>query len=81
MATELERREAVATINANPGSREALEDEHGKVWDTKEMQQDFIPEGFGAPMIVVVRKSDNVRGTLIFQHAPRFYFDFEPTAL
>ena len=78
MATEQERREAVATINADPGSREALEAEYGQVWDTQEMQRDFTPLGFGAPMIAVIRKADNVKGSLLFQHRPRFYFHFEP---
>lgn len=52
---------------------------HGQVWDTTQLQQDFYVEGFGAPFVVVTRKSDNVRGSLQFTHHPRFYFGFERT--
>ena len=31
-----------------------------------------------APLVVVRRKSDGVKGSLMFQHSPRFYFGFEP---
>ena len=47
--TEAIRRQQLAEINAQPGSREALEAEHGQVWDTQELGQDFKVEGFMAP--------------------------------
>jgi len=72
--TEATRRALVAEINHEPGSREALEAEHGQVWSTSEMSKDFNVLSFAAPFIVVTRKSDNARGTLTFQHSPRFYF-------
>ena len=31
-----------------------------------------------APLIAVRRKSDGVKGSLMFQGSPRFYFGFEP---
>ena len=74
--TESIRREMVKEINAVEGSREYLEAKYGKVWDTKELQKDFFVEGFLAPFVSVNRKSDNVKGTLEFQHSPRFYFNF-----
>ncbi len=74
--TEDIRREMLAKINAQPGSREALESEHGQVWDTTQLQQDFTVLGFQAPFVVVRRKSDGVVGSLAFQHSPRFYFGF-----
>ena len=74
--TEEIRREMVQEINANPGSREALEAEFGQVWDTGELSQDFTVEGFMAPFVVAKRKSDGVRGSLEFQHSPRFYYSF-----
>ena len=40
------------------GSREALEAQHGQVWSTEELQQDFEALGFMAPFIVVRRRSD-----------------------
>jgi len=30
-----------------------------------------------APFIAVQRKSDGVKGSLEFQHQPRFYFNFQ----
>lgn len=71
------RQEITKTINENPKTREELEAAFGKVWDTKDLQQDFQVQGFLAPLVVVVRKSDGKKGTLFFQHLPRFYFDFE----
>ena len=50
--TEAIRRQRVAEINAEPGSREALEAEHGQVWDTTELQRDFEVLGFLAPYVV-----------------------------
>lgn len=76
--TENIRRARVAEINAEPGSREALEAQYGQVWSTAEMTEEFTAHGFGAPFIVVTRKSDNVKGSLEFQHSPRLYFNFQP---
>ena len=76
-ATENMRREMQSRINAERSAREALRAKHGQVWDTAEMQQDFTVSGFGAPLIVVTRKSDNVKGSLYFQHNPRFYWGFQ----
>jgi hypothetical protein len=75
--TETIRRQQLAQINAEPNSREALEAEHGQVWDTGQLGQDFVVEGFLAPYVIVRRKSDGQRGSLMFQHNPRFYFNFE----
>lgn len=76
--TEHIRRQMVAEINSQPGSREFLQANHGKVWSTSELQEEFEVLGFMAPLIVVRRRSDGVRGSLTFQHNPRFYFDFQP---
>lgn len=76
--TEDIRRQMVKDINANPGSREYLEQQHGQVWDTEELAGDFSVEGFLAPFVAVRRKSDGIKGSLMFQHSPRFYFDFKP---
>ena len=76
--TEPIRRQRLVEINAEPGSREALEDQYGQVWDTQELGRDFLVLGFAAPLVVVRRKSDGVRGSLEFQHQPRFYFSFQP---
>jgi hypothetical protein len=76
--TEAIRRERLAEINAVPGSREALEAEHGQVWDTSELGRDFEVIGFMAPLVVVRRKADGVKGSLEFQHSPRLYFNWQP---
>jgi hypothetical protein len=76
--TETIRRQMVATINADPGSRADLESKHGKVWSTSELTEDFEVIGFAAPLVVVRRRSDAVRGSLMFQHDPRLYYSFQP---
>jgi hypothetical protein len=75
--TEASRRARLAEINAQPGSREALEAKHGKVWDTDELAADFEVIGFLAPFVVVRRNVDGVKGSLEFQHDPRFFFNFQ----
>lgn len=74
--TEPIRREMVNNINAIPTDREVLEIEYGKVWDTKELSADFTVDSFAAPFIIVTEKSTGKKGALMFQHNPRFYFDF-----
>ena len=76
--TEPIRRERLAEINAEPGSREALERQYGKVWDTNQLAEDFVVTAFIAPLVVVRRKADNMVGSLEFQHHPRFYFNWQP---
>ncbi len=76
--TEGIRRVLVDAINAEPGSRGALEAEHGQVWDTAQLTADFEVRGFMAPFVVVRRLGDGAVGTLMFQHRPRFYFGFSP---
>ena len=76
--TESHRRQRLAEINIDPGSREALEAQHGQVWSTDELREEFEVLGFMAPYVVVRRRSDGVKGSLEFQHNPRFFFNFEP---
>ncbi len=74
--TESPRRQLMAEINANPGSRESLEAKHGEVWDTKGLQQYFNVLAFMAPLVIVERKSDGAKGSLEFQSDPRLYFNW-----
>jgi hypothetical protein len=76
--TEPIRRQRLSEINAEPGSREALEAAHGKVWDTYQLTEDFEVIGFLAPFVLVRRKADGVKGSLEFQHNPRLYFAWQP---
>lgn len=50
-----------------------------QTWDTKQLTEDFEVLGFSAPFVVVIRRSDGVKGVLEFSHAPRLYFDFQPS--
>ena len=75
--TEDIRKLMIAQINAAPGSREYLEAQHGQVWDTGQLSEDFEVLGFMAPVVVVRRRCDGIKGSLMFQHSPRFYFGFE----
>lgn len=80
--TESIRRAQKAALDAqartlvNP--RVELEARYGKVWTTDEMRADFDALGFQAPYIVVARKSDGQKGSLMFTGSPRFYFSFDP---
>ena len=75
--TETARRELAFDINFVQGDRAYLEEKHGQVWDTSQLQRDFQVAAFMAPFVLVTRKSDNVQGTLLFQHSPRYYFAFQ----
>ncbi len=77
-STEEIRRQRLAEINAEPGSRETLEAQYGQVWNTDELRRDLEVLGFMAPLVVVRRRSDGAKGSLEFQHQPRLYFSFQP---
>ena len=49
-----------------------------QVWNTAELQADFDVVGFSMGMVVVDRKSDGVRGSMMFDHSPRIYYGFRP---
>jgi hypothetical protein len=71
--TEDVRRDLQAAVNSGEIGPK------GQTWTTQQLREEFEVAGFMAPFVVVRRKSDGVRGTLTFRHAPRVYFDFEPT--
>ena len=75
--TEFVRRILVNEINSNPSEREILESEHGKVWDTDDLCREFTVDGFLAPFVSVIRKSDGKKGWLEFQHRPRYYYGWK----
>ena len=56
--------------------RKRLESQYGQVWDTAQLAEEFEVIGFMAPYVVVKRRSDGRKGSLEFQHSPRFYFNF-----
>lgn len=71
------RRQRLVEINANRTDRAGLEARHGRVWDTNELSATFDVIGFASPYVVVRRRADGMRGSLEFQHSPRFYFNFQ----
>lgn len=77
--TEPYRHSRVAELNAEAEERSATEEKHGQVWNTVELSDEFDMLGFSAPFVVVVRKSDNQKGSLEFQHSPRYYFNWQPS--
>jgi len=58
--------------------RSRLEADYTEVLDTKQMQEKYEVSRFIAPLVIVIRKEDNKRGSLEFTHMPRFYFNFMP---
>ena len=81
--TEKLRKKSVEIINSEIKSndeeleRKRLESKYGKIWNTNELGEDFTVNGFLAPYVSVKRKSDGKKGSLEFQHYPRFYFNFQ----
>ncbi|MHC4404584.1 MAG: hypothetical protein ACYTG0_33435 [Planctomycetota bacterium] len=77
--TEEYRRSTTAAINAAAADRATLEARHGKgnVYDGDELRELFEVDAFAAPFVCVIRRSDGKRGSLAFQHRPRFYFNFQ----
>jgi len=75
-STEQARRELVQEVNQDT-ERAKLAEKYGDVMTTSEMQSLYDVEGFLAPFIVCRRKADGKRGTLMFSHAPRYYFSWQ----
>jgi hypothetical protein len=76
-ATENVRRALVQQLATDADDRTGLEARYGQIWDTAELKRDFEVIGFCAPIVGVRRRSDGVRGSLLFQRSPRFYFGFK----
>ena len=79
--TEPIRRARLIEINSavesrnNEAERKRLEHQHGRIWDAAQLAEEFDVIGFAAPYVVVKRKADGRKGSLEFQHTPRFYFN------
>lgn len=74
--TETARRALVQEVNQDT-ERAKLEEKYGEVMTTSQMQELYSVEGFFSPFVVCRRKSDGKRGTLMFSHAPRYYFSWQ----
>jgi len=83
--TEPLRRALVATINEKVQTddtetelkRLKVQYGEGQVWDTKEMSARFEVLGFMAPFCIVREKVSGKKGSIMFQHMPRFYFGWQ----
>lgn len=62
--------------NDEDAERKRLVGLYGQVWNTDELGREFDVIGFAAPLVVVRRKSDGMKGSLEFQHSPRLYFNW-----
>jgi hypothetical protein len=51
-----------------------------ETWDTEGLRRDFEVLGFTAPFVIVIRRSDGVKGSLEFTHSPRVYFNWTADA-
>lgn len=61
-------------------NREGVPDSYdGPLWDTEGLKSEFEVLGFAAPYVVVRRRSDGEKGSLMFVHSPRVYFDYQPS--
>ena len=57
-----------------------LRAQHGRIWTTQQLREDFQVDAFLAPFVHVTRKSDGALGTLQFTHRPRYYFQWRADA-
>ena len=77
--TETIRRQQVAEINSDPG---CTSESRSKAW--RRIRHIRIAGSIQcawlsiAPYVFVQRKSDLTKGSMLFQHSPRFYFGFKP---
>ena len=74
--TENYRRARQAQLNQDAAVREELIQSYGQIWDTQALGQDFEVLGFLAPFVIVKDRKTGKKGSLEFQHSPRFYFSF-----
>ena len=78
-AAEEIRRHEVARLNRRKAEREQLEQVYGQVGDTDELCKQFevlyvSGSFFCAPFVQVRDLDTREKGTLKFQHEPRYYF-------
>lgn len=66
-----------ATELLRENTRQALEAQHGQVWNIEELNRDFVVIGYDAPYVIVRRRIDNVLGSLLLHENPRLYYLFD----
>lgn len=58
--------------------RKDLQEKYAETWDDAELLEQFGVQFFEGPVVHVIRKSDNQRGTVAYTDEPRVYFSFIP---
>jgi hypothetical protein len=76
----MSKRKRSTAVPETPRSREELEAQHERVWDTRQLAEEFVITSIIGHTVVVRRKTDDLVGTLQYQEAPRLYFGFRPQA-
>lgn len=56
--------------------REDIEKFHGQCWDQEELERDFEIIKVMSPICFVKRRSDGVKGTLLYRFRPILYYYF-----
>jgi hypothetical protein len=77
--TEEFRKARQSELNASAAARAELEERYGKenVFSGEEMRERFTPLGFAAPYMMAKETKTGKKGSLEFQHSPRFYFNWQ----
>jgi hypothetical protein len=78
--TELYRRARQAELNNAAAARAELEARYGKgnVWSSDELRaSEYEVIGFMAPYVGLRHKTTGKKGSMEFQHSPRFYFNYQ----
>lgn len=78
--TAEERAKLEAEVNATPCTLEELQRKYGQVWTVEQVEAQFEIEAFCPPLACATRRADGVRGTLVYQHCPRYYWSWEAVA-
>lgn len=71
------RKEMTSIINSNPKTREEIAKKYGEVYDCEDIHTAYEIIAFAAPFVYVHNIATGMKGTLMFQHHPRFYFSFK----
>lgn len=76
---DIELRMLERGINKNPCEGRELSEQIGEeVWSASEVGATFDILGFKSPFALAEHRESGVRGSLLFQNIPRYYFGWDP---
>lgn len=78
---EARRHQLAEAICSLSKDRLQLEQENGQVWDEPRLARDYEVIGKIIPFVIVIERVSGLRGTLLFQDSPRYYFSFSTTRI